>query len=463
VSPFDSETHESGPDWLDEPAARETLRWCLVVLWAEDPARMGEVAFVRGPTIVGRGPARDDDPHPRASWVEQRPGRIDHRGPLASRRLSRVQLCATPGRTSLGVENLGRADMRCNGIGGTKVEARPGDVLMFEDALVLQVDRRPAALPEAPCAFPFGTPDPDGLVGESVAAWALRERLVFVGVRSEPALLTGETGSGKEVAARALHRASAVGTRPWVSRSAATLPEGLIDAELFGTTRNYPNAGMPDRPGLVGQADGTTLFLDEIGELPTATQAHLLRVLDSGEYTRLGEARPRTSRFRMLAATNRDVSTLKHDLAARFTLRVEVPGLTRRVADIPLLTRHIVKAVAHDDPLLADRFLDDAGEPRVAPSLVEALALHRWTSHVRELHRLLLQSLETSTGRFLDLTPQVAGGLTSRVKVDPADLSAAQVKEALAAVGGNRSQAWKRLGLQSRDQLYRLLKRHGID
>src|SRR5256885_12859655 len=103
-----------------------------------------------------------------------------------------------------------------------------------------------------------------------------------------------------------------------VSRNAATFPAGLIDVELFGNVANYPNHGMPERPGVVGEADGSTLFLDEIGELPTELQSHLLRFLDErGEYTRLGDARRRTSDVRVVAATNRALEDLKHDLAAR--------------------------------------------------------------------------------------------------------------------------------------------------
>ena len=139
-------------------------------------------------------------------------------------------------------------------------------------------------------------------------------------------LLLGESGTGKELAARAVHQLSQRGRQQFVARNAATLPAGLIDAELFGNAKNYPNPGMPERRGLIGEADGGSLFLDEIGELPVELQAHLLRVLDGdGEYQRLGEGVARRSNFRLIAATNRDPSTLKHDLAARFTARIELP------------------------------------------------------------------------------------------------------------------------------------------
>src|SRR5690348_15490748 len=125
-------------------------------------------------------------------------------------------------------------------------------------------------------------------------------------------LLTGASGTGKELAARAIHALSKRSGQRLVARNAATLPESLIDAELFGNAKNYPNPGMAERAGLVGQADGSTLFLDEIAELPSSSQAHLLRVLDDGEYHRLGDGLARRSDFRLVAATNRDVSSLKH-------------------------------------------------------------------------------------------------------------------------------------------------------
>src|SRR5262249_49824490 len=154
--------------------------------------------------------------------------------------------------------------------------------------------------------------------------------------RAGHVLLVGPSGCGKELAAQAIHARSTRASRKLVSRNAATLPPGLIDAELFGNVANYPNAGMAERPGLIGEADGSTLFLDEIGELPETLQAHLLRVLDEGgEYQRLGDARRRKSDLRLVAATNRSIDELKPDLAARLPLRVALHGLDERPEDIP--------------------------------------------------------------------------------------------------------------------------------
>ena len=184
-------------------------------------------------------------------------------------------------------------------------------------------------------------------MGETPAGWALRDRIAFAAHADGHVLVHGESGTGKELCAAAIHGLSARFERSLVACNAVTFPTGLVDVELFGNAKNYPNPGTAERDGLIGEADGTTLFVDEIGELPATLQAHLLRVLDrKGEYQRLGEARVRCADLRVVAATNRAVTELKHDFAARFTLKVEVPPLSARAADVPLLVRHLLARVA---------------------------------------------------------------------------------------------------------------------
>lgn len=174
----------------------------------------------------------------------------------------------------------------------------------------------------------------------------------------------------------------------------------LAEGSLFGNVKNYPNAGSPERPGLIGEADGATLLLDEIGELPEEQQAHLLRVLDAdGEYQRLGESRPRRSRFCLVGATNRGFDALKHDFVARFPLRIQVSGLNDRRADIPLLARVLIERACAEREDWQRRFFerrnDTPAEPRLQPALIERLVRHRYTT--RELERLLLQAIATSS------------------------------------------------------------------
>ena len=188
-----------------------------------------------------------------------------------------------------------------------------------------------------------------------------------------------------------------------MARNAATLPPGLVDAELFGNARNYPNPGAPERPGLIGQADGGTLFLDEIGEASHEVQAHLLRVLDAGEYHRLGEATARRADLRLIAATNRADSELKHDLCARLPLRVKVPDLDERREDIPLLCGHLLRHARQANPEIGARFFSRLTTPRLDPALVDHLVRRPYTTHVRELDAILWRAMTASTSDVVTL------------------------------------------------------------
>lgn len=346
---------------------------------------------------------------------------------------------------------------------------------MLKDQLVLVCVDRPVRMPPV-VSFPmdkadtFGLPDAVGIVGESATAWKLRDDIAFVAGAAGHILVLGESGVGKEVAAHAIHTFSGRGARTLVARSAATIPDSLIDAELFGNVGNYPNPGMRDRPGLIGEADRSALFLDEIGELPQPLQARLLRVLDSGgEYSRLGEAKSRKADFRLIAATNRGTDELKHDFAARFTLRVEIPGLNERREDIPLLVGFLLERAAASNPDVARRYFDTDDKkfrrPRIAPDLVAYLIRHTYTLHMRELESLLWKSMLSSPDNFIGLTPDVRAEFErSDVSeaVKPSELTQTTVTESLQRHDGNITRAAKELGLKNRYVLYRLMKKLGI-
>jgi two-component system nitrogen regulation response regulator GlnG/two-component system response regulator HydG len=249
----------------------------------------------------------------------------------------------------------------------------------------------------------------------------------------------------------------------------------LLDAELFGNLANYPNAGMPARRGLIGEADGSTLFLDEFAELPAEQQAHLLRVLDAGgEYQALGDARTRRSDLRLVAATNRDPSELRHDVLARFTVRVHVPGLRDRAEDVPLLLRHLLRAAASRGDVGAARFLTRTPtglEPRLDPDLVEALVLHPFTHHVRELDGLLWRAIAGSPRDYVAfprdlreelLAARTTHGLARQARAARADPTLEEVRACLSRNSGHVERTALELGLPSRYALYRLLKKHGI-
>jgi two-component system nitrogen regulation response regulator GlnG/two-component system response regulator HydG len=224
---------------------------------------------------------------------------------------------------------------------------------------------------------------------------------------------------------------------------------------------------MPERPGLVGEADGSTLFLDEIGELPRELQAHLLRFLDAGEYQRLGDAKRRTVDARVVAATNRPVSQLKADLAARFPLRVRTPALHERREDVPLLARHLLQALVRGGDAHTSRFAAEDGHPRMSRELMIALVNHLYTTHVRELSSVLFRAALESTSSVVGLTSGarealgLAGGATSTAL--PHDISREELVTALERHGGVREKVWRTLGLPNRYVLKRLLKKHGLE
>jgi DNA-binding NtrC family response regulator len=334
--------------------------------------------------------------------------------------------------------------------------------------MFLCVDRPRELPPEHVPARSFGLPDAHGIVGESAAAWELREQCARVGALSAHVLLLGESGTGKELAAQAIHAQSTRRGKKLVARNAATFPAGLVDAELFGNVSSYPNAGMPERPGVIGEADGSTLFLDEIAEMPHELQSHLLRVLDAGEYSRLGEATRRHADLRVIAATNRGPDALKHDLAARLALRITMPSLNARREDVPLIARHLLRRHARKDAPIGVRFFagwDGAqGEPRLTPALVRALVTHRYTTNVRELDSFLLRALVASRGSSLELPDDVASEIVRAHKPRLASqpYTAEQIRAALDRHAGVREKVWRELGMANRYVLKRLMKKYGI-
>jgi two-component system nitrogen regulation response regulator GlnG/two-component system response regulator HydG len=486
----------------------------FVIVWCpSEPERVGEVAILGEggpPMVLGRGPS-PDGVEPRMRFARQRPGVMTPTPPLVAPGLSRRQLLVHPHDDGADIERLGQCTLEVNGRVTDAALVRPGDVVHLRRELILYCARRPEKIP-ALRLFPethagaFGEADANGIVGEAPCVWRLRENLAFAAKADTHSLLLGESGTGKELAARAVHHLSARGLQQFVARNAATLPYGIIDAELFGNAKNYPNPGMAERRGLIGEADGGSLFLDEIGELPFELQAHLLRVLDGdGEYQRLGEGVARRSNFRLIAATNRDPSTLKHDFAARFTARIEMPNLTKRREDIPLIARHLLLRAARRSNDIARPFIETTPSgyeyARFGEDLVAGLFRRDFTTNLRELDALLWRAMAESHDDTIEAPPELRGngsgehrlGITvQRPSDEPPSLppmvamppaaglprmspgqtppppqrpepSSEEIREALRAQRGRVTHAARALGLSSRYALYRLMKKHGID
>lgn len=436
-----------------------------VIWWQGEPSRLGQVLLPGSePACFGR--ATDDSSEARLQLLRQRPGKNDVAEPITDPFLSRRHLRLTVLADSLGIECLGKQPLVIDGAERRSAEVRPMDVVEVRGVCSFICVERPPCFEAGQSAHEFGVADGQGIVGESAVSWELRRRIAFVAGRSAHVLITGASGTGKELVAHAIHRLSARAARPMVARNAATLPPSLIDAELFGNAANYPNAGMSERPGLIGQAQGSTLFLDEIGELGPDLHAHLLRVLDGGEYQRLGEARTRVADFRFVAATHRDSSSLKQDLAARLGLTIHVPGLDERPEDVPLLARHLIRRMTRQDTELSQRYrlaqATSHADPRLSSELAAALTSHQYSTHVRELETLLWRSLQSSSGGVLECTREVKELLRPRQPARASgEVSREELREALARHHGVKERAWRELGLSSRHALLRLMKKLG--
>lgn len=472
MPPTSSEDDFSLPWRRSSASARPEALWLAIVWSLEEPERIGQLATVGEGALLGRGePLASEAPGARLAFAPLRPGSKAEGKWLFASRLSREQLrFSEVTRDSFRVTSLGMCPLAVNGSPVTSAVVKVGDVISLRNALVLLVTRRESgpSVRHADTQFAFGEADAHGLVGESSAAWALREALAFAARSSEHVLLDGASGSGKELSARAIHAGSPRARRELVSRNAATLPEALVDAELFGNARNYPNPGMAERAGLIGEAHESSLFLDEIGELSSAAQAHLLRVMDrSGEYQRLGEAKARRSDFRLISATNRDISSLKHDFAARFPMRVRVPSLNERREDIPLLVRAILQRLCASSSGLVERFFERRGEviaePRIEPEVIELLLRHEYTTHLRELERLLWTALSTSQDDFIAATPELVREVAPADHFEAPEPERAAIEQALSAAKGNVTKAARLLGLRNRYVLYRVLRKLGMD
>ncbi|HYQ27036.1 MAG TPA: sigma 54-interacting transcriptional regulator [Polyangiaceae bacterium] len=448
----------------------------LVLCWSQSGEHLGE-----GIRVLADGP--------RSGWwtfgsgscegegetlqlTRQRPGRIEAR-PFENPVLARAELglCAEP--HGIDVRALGKRRLIADD--GRRVErvlVRPGETLEVEDQLLFICSSRPTDLPGSapdPALHPFGLADQFGIVGESPAAWKLRESIAFMAARTGHLLLIGQTGTGKELVAQAIHALSNRSHRPLVARNAAVFPPGLVDAELFGNVLNYPNVGSPERPGLIGQAQGSVLFLDEIGELPHDLQAHLLRVLDSGgEYQRLGEVRARTADVRIIGATARSPEQLRLDFGARFRLRLDVPGLDERREDIALVARHLLTQGAKSDPL-AERLFQAKGQSfGVTPALMRFLVTHRYRAHVRELDALLWRAIASNNG-CLDLPGVMASAartngtdLAPRPQASRRPPTRTEIRACLERHGGVQERVWRDLGLSSRYALKRLIQKYAL-
>jgi DNA-binding NtrC family response regulator len=303
-----------------------------------------------------------------------------------------------------------------------------------------------------------------GMVFASEPMRRLASLVARVAPRDVTVLVSGESGTGKERIAEAIVRASRRADRPFVRFNCAALTPTLAEAELFGHARGAFTGAVRARPGLFGEADGGTILLDEVGELPLELQPKLLRVLQEGEVRAVGEERSRKVDVRVVAATHRDLEQevragrFREDLYYRLhVVHLVVPPLRERPEDVPALARHFVR-------LFCERF--GVGPFTVPDALVERLRALPWRGNVRELENAMERWVALSPPEGLDpaLLADVGGaepgqalGLRERVEAYERGI----VVETLRAAGGNRSEAARRLGI-SRVTLHDKLRKWGL-
>jgi DNA-binding NtrC family response regulator len=332
-----------------------------------------------------------------------------------------------------------------------------------------------------------------GLLGGSAAMRAVFNALEHAAPTSAPVLITGESGTGKELAARAVHAQSPRAQQPFEVVDCGGLPPTLIESELFGHERGSFTGASSDREGAFERADGGTIFLDELGELPLELQPKLLRALGEREIRKIGGKKTRHVDVRVVAATNRDLrrevnaGRFRADLFYRLAvIQIRMPSLRDRLEDLPILVRGLLESIARERGL----------EAHVEPDqpLLDALARHTWPGNVRELRNYLEQLL------ILRVAPSLSGGGSGdgpssaraargagddpgRARGDDAGVASFDgldqlplrtaksellerferhyVEQLLEKTGGNVAEAARRAGVD-RVTLFRTIRRHGL-
>jgi DNA-binding NtrC family response regulator len=301
------------------------------------------------------------------------------------------------------------------------------------------------------------------LIATSPAMRPVRQIIERVGPSDANVLLTGENGTGKGVVAQALRAVSTRANRPMVTVNVGGLSDGVFESELFGHVKGAFTDAKADRVGRFELADGGTLFLDEIANMPLNQQAKLLRVLETGEFERVGASRTRRVDVRILSATNADLEAevtagrFRQDLLFRLnTIEIRLPPLRDRREDIPLLAEHFLKQHLGRYRKRVVGFDDEA---------MRALREHAWPGNVRELDHtveraVLMAQGERITSADLGLRRETSGA----ARLEELSLEEVEyhlIKKSLERHGGNVSQAAEALGL-SRSALYRRLQRFGL-
>jgi two-component system response regulator AtoC len=341
---------------------------------------------------------------------------------------------------------------------------------LTQQALVAQVQSLQAA-PSATSPL-VADRDDEELIGRAPAMLQVFKTIGRVATTDEPVLIVGESGTGKELVANAIHRSSKRANRPFVKVNSAALTPTLLESELFGHERGAFTGAIVQRSGRFEQANGGTLFLDEIGDMDVELQAKLLRVLQTGQFERVGGDTTMQTDVRIISATNRDLdariaeNSFREDLFYRLNVvSIRLPPLGERREDIPLIAEHIVKRLAskYDWPQLT-----------LSPEALAQIAAHPWPGNVRELQNALARAAILCRGRVIQVddlpldTPPSAESASLpasgslRLKEILAETERRVISQALEHEGWNRTRAAKSLGI-SRRQLFDKIQQYGLE
>ena len=273
-----------------------------------------------------------------------------------------------------------------------------------------------------------------GIIGTSEGIEQVLEMILQIAPVDISVLITGESGTGKEIVAKAIHKQSRRSSKPLVTVNCGAIPEGIIESELFGHKKGAFTGAAEDRKGYFEEADNGTVFLDEIGEMPVETQVKLLRVLESGEFMRVGDAKTRKVDVRMIAATNKILSEesnrgrFRQDLYYRLrTVTIDVPPLRQRLEDIDLLTERFALLFSRSNDIVFRGFSSDA---------IRVMKQYDWPGNIRELRNfvesviLLEKGNKISSEMVLKHLEPMVGGTSSNLPV-PVDKSSEQAEREL--------------------------------
>jgi transcriptional regulator with GAF, ATPase, and Fis domain len=392
-----------------EPRASEgaaAAAGCTLLISTEKSVFMAPVPQ-RGVITLGRAPTSDV--------------------PLADESVSRSHAQITCDDAGLSIADLGTTN-------GTRVLGRmlaPGERAalgigsVIEIGKVLIVVQRAGAAPLV--AAERSWKPPSGVLIEDATMRQVYKLLDVVAPTSMSVLVLGETGVGKDVFAESIHRASKRASMPFLKLNCAALPESILESELFGHERGAFTGALQAKVGLFESADGGTVFLDELGELPLPTQAKLLRVLESGEVMRVGSVKTKKINFRLISATNRDLQgrvddgLFRSDLFFRINgFTITIPSLRERKDDIMPLANHFL--------LTARRSLEREGAI-FSPSASEVLQRYRWPGNIRELRNVVDRAALLSHGNVIEPSDLHLIGTTSPLETATATASASSPAE----------------------------------